>query len=525
MQTVLLSTAGMFLAALFAVVAHGADQGSAGPFEAGAGFAPKGPLDERVLAVLRERGIEPARHCSDPVFVRRVFLDAIGTLPTVAEVRAFQKDGRPDKRAALIDDLLTRETFADYWALKWCDLLRVKAEYPINLWPNGVQAYHRWIRDAIRRNQPYDRFVHELLTSSGSNFRVPAVNFYRAMQGREPSTIAAAVALTFMGVRLEGWPASRRADMQVFFARVACKSTGEWKEQIVHLDPAPADPVHAVFPDGSTVRIGAETDPRRVFADWLVAPRNAWFARNIVNRLWSWLFGRGIVHEPDDIRPDNPPSNAGLLAYLASEMVSADYDMRHMYRLILNSATYQQSPIPRSDHPDVTALFGHYPVRRLDAEVLIDALCRVGGAGETYASAIPEPFTFIPARQRSITLADGSISSPFLEMFGRPSRDTGLESERDNRPTAAQSLHLLNSSHVRDKIRRSPWLRRLVRSAGGNRRALIRRLYLGLLSRVPTPQELATAVKYCDRERAASRQAAEDVAWALMNSKEFLFRH
>jgi hypothetical protein len=187
------------------------------PFESGGGFAPANRIDALVLASLRERGFEPANLCSDEVFFRRVYLDVIGTLPKPQEVLAFLKDTRPGKRAALIDALLEREEFADYWSLKWCDLLRVKAEFPINLWPNAVQAYHRWIRDSIRRNKSYDQFARELLTSSGSNFRVPPVNFYRAIQGREPSARAAAVALNFMGTRAgagEGQPqAARRVEI------------------------------------------------------------------------------------------------------------------------------------------------------------------------------------------------------------------------------------------------------------------------------------------------------------------------
>jgi len=180
--------------------------------------------------------------------------------------------------------------------------------------------------------------------------------------------------------------------------------------------------------------------------------KNPWFARNIVNRAWFWLLGRGIIQEPDDIRPDNPPVNPELLAYLEKEFVASHYDMKHLYRLILNSQAYQLSSIPRSTNPEAAANFAFYPVRQLDAEVLSDALCEITGTTEKYSSSIPEPFTFIPEKERSIALPDGSITSSFLEMFGRPPRDTGLESERNNLPTANQRLHLLNSSHIQRKI-------------------------------------------------------------------------
>ncbi len=496
------------------------------PFEREGAFGKVTALDRLVGYKLRAKRIRPARPCSDEVFLRRVFLDMTGTLPTYQEAETFLKDKRPGKRAALIERLFEREEFADYWSLKWCDLLRVKAEFPINLWPNAVQAYQRWIRDCIRDNTPYDEFARALLTSTGSNFRVPPVNFYRAIQGQEPSTIAAAVALTFMGARVEKWPAARRAELEAFFSRVAFKKTAEWKEEIVYLDPATTTaPLDCVFIDGSRTTVQPGEDPRLAFADWLIQPRNRWFGRNIVNRMWSWFMGRGIIHEPDDLGPGNTPANPKLLAYLEKELVKADYDLRHVYRLILNSATYQQSSIPRSQHPDTEALFAVYPVRRLDAEVLIDALCFLFGGGEGYSSQIPEPFTFIPDRQRTIALADGSITSQFLEMFGRPSRDTGLESERSNKPTDAQRLHLLNSTHVQSKIERSQRLSKLMRLAKGKRPVLIRTLYLSVLSRYPSARELRVAEKYLGAPGMNQRQGVCDLAWALVNTKEFLYRH
>ena len=494
-------------------------------FENSGEYAANNHIDTLVMKTFRSRGIEPANLCSDAVFIRRVYLDVIGTLPEPQEVREFLQDSSPRKRAALIHELLRRDEFADYWSLKWCDLLRVKAEFPINLWPNAVQAYHRWIRDAIACNMPYDQFAREMLTSSGSNFRVPQVNFYRAIQGREPSAIAGAVALTFMGVRLENWPEERRSGMEAFFSRVAYKLTAEWKEEIVYLDPSQTEPLEAVFPDGASVQIPADKDPRTVFADWLIAPENPWFARNIVNRIWAWLLGRGIIHEPDDIRPDNVAVHPELLAYLENQLVKADYDLKHIYSLILNSSIYQQSSILRSENPDAEALFACYPVRRLEAEVLIDALCWISGTQESYSSPIPEPFTFIPGENRSIDLADGSITSQFLEMFGRPSRDTGLESERNNQPTDAQRLHLLNSSHVQDKIERSTRLNGLVKVAKGNRSMLVNTIYLNILSRYPTQAELAAAQEYFQTKGINLRQAANDLAWALINTKEFLYRH
>jgi len=482
-------------------------------------------IDELVLARLKEKNIPPAAPCSDAVFIRRVYLDVIGRIPTAEEVREFLEDTNPNRRAILIDQLLaSRREVADYLSLKWNDLLRVKSEFPINLWPNGVQAYSRWIWAALRENMPFDQFARHLLTSSGSNFRVPPVNFYRAVQAKNPKTLAQAVALTWMGIRPNGLPAERWEGLQVFFSQVGYKRTGEWKEEIVYHDfRQPIDPTKAIFPDGTPAKIAADQDPREVFADWLLAPKNPYFARCIANRVWSWLLGRGIIHEPDDIRPDNPPSNPELLAYLEEELVKARFDLTHLYRLILNSKTYQQSSLASSNHPDAAALFASYPIRRLEAEVLIDAICQITGTTERYYSPIPEPFTYIPENHRSITLADGSITSPFLEMFGRPNRDTGLESERNNSFTPAQRLHLLNSSHIQQKIEQGPGLKALLEGKT-KPEELVDELYLTILSRFPSPEERSHALDYA-QTTFWGRRPGIDLAWALINTAEFLCRH
>ncbi|HOW18828.1 MAG TPA: DUF1553 domain-containing protein [Phycisphaerae bacterium] len=503
-----------------------APRAEASPFEYSSDVTAATRIDGLVFARLSRLGMRPAHLCSDAVFVRRVYLDATGTLPTAREARDFLADRAPNKRIVLIHRLLERDEFADYWAMKWSDLLRVKAEFPINLWPNGAQAYHRWIRTSIKENKPYDRFVREMLTASGSNFRVPPVNFYRAVQSREPQAIAQAVALTFMGARAEKWPKERLAGMAAFFSRIGYKATAEWKEEIVFFDPLSRPVGAAMFPDGTTASLAPEQDPREAFADWLIDPKNPWFTRNIVNRIWSWLLGRGIIHEPDDIRPDNPPQNPELLAYLERELIAAHYDLKHIYRLILGSRTYQLSSIPRTGKPEAAANFACYPLRRLEAEVLIDALCQITGTTENYTSAIPEPFTFVPQGQRSIALPDGSITSSFLEMFGRPPRDTGLESERNNRPTPAQRLHLLNSSHIQRKLQEGQLLQSLGAVKGkAVPREVIEELYLTILSRFPTEEELAAVNAYHRSGTVKPREAMLDLAWALINTAEFLYRH
>ena len=497
---------------------------SASAFQSPAPLVSHNRIDGLVFARLHKLGIQPAHLSSDAVFLRRAWLDVIGTLPTAREAADFLADQNPAKRAALIGRLLARDEFADYWALKWSDLLRVKAEFPINLWPNAAQAYHRWILASIRENKPYDRFARELLLSSGSNFRDPAVNFFRAMQSRDPASIAQTVALTLMGTRAEKWPRQQLTDMSAFFSRLAYKETGEWKEEIVFFDPSRPVPPQAAFPDGTRTTLSPDRDPRQSFADWLVSPKNPWFARAIVNRVWSWLLGRGIVQEPDDLRDDNPPSNPELLAYLQQELIASHYDLKHIYSLILNSSTYQLSSIPRTDRPEAAAEFAYYPLRRLDAEVLIDAICQITGTTEAYSSAIPEPFTFIPEGRRSVSLPDGSITSSFLELFGKPPRDTGLEAERSNRATAAQTLHLLNSSHIEQKIENGPRFQATVKAIK-DPKELVATLYLTILSRNPTPAEFEAIAGYSQSGAAKGYQAAVDLAWALINSAEFLYRH
>ena len=485
-------------------------------------------LDELVLARLRALNLTPAKPCSDAVFARRVWLDVTGTLPTAAEAQDFILNTQPGKRRALIERLLARDEYADYLALKWSDVLRIKAEFPINLWPNAAQSYHHWVREAVRTNAPLDQVARTLLTASGSDFENPPVNFYRAMQNKTPAGLAQAVALTFLGERADHWPSNRLANLAVFFANVDRKATAEWKEEILFFNPAATNAGAlngasrtAILPDGQTVKLSPDQDPRIVLAGWLV--QDPQFARAMVNRAWYWLFGRGLVQEPDDFRADNPPVNPELLNFLATEFTDSGYDFKQLYRLILNSHTYQFAPVPADGNPAAAANFACHALRRLDAEVLIDAIDQLTGANESYVSAIPEPFTYIPDNLRSIALPDGSITSSFLELFGRPSRDTGLASERNDHISAAQKLNLLNSTLMQRKIEQSRMIT-FQTSAGRPPADAVTGMYLGILSRYPTSAESKTAEDYL-QSSLGRRPATVDLAWALMNSAEFLYQH
>ena len=371
-----------------------------------------------------------------------------------------------------------------------------------------------------------------------------------------------------MGARVESWPTNRVADMATFFSQIGYKPTSEWKEEHVFWDslgssavagntapgrPAitaiglasnsvaqPAIPVRtinlrqeATFPDGKKITLLSDQDPREVFAGWLISPRNPWFTRSAVNRVWAWLLGRGIVHEADDIRDDNPAANPALLAHLEKEFIASGYDLKRLHRLILNSRTYQLSSMPRHNTPEAVAQFASYPLRRLDAEVLIDAINQITGASDLYTSPIPEPFTYIPTDMPAIAIADGSITSPFLALFGRSARATGLENERNNRPIPSQWLHLLNSTHIQRKLEQGARLKTII---GSDRPSfeITEDLYLTILSRFPTPDETAKARAYvvAAAERAGGKDNRSkrgegwvDLSWALVNSTEFLYRH
>jgi hypothetical protein len=519
---------------------------------------PANRIDEIVFAKLKTLGIKPVL-CSDAVFVRRAYLDLTGKLPSAEEARAFIQSTDKNKRVALIGLLLDRSAHVDYWAMRWSDVLRIKAEFPVKVWPNAAQAYHRWVWESIAQNKRYDKFARELLTSSGSNFRVGPVNFYRAIQDRTPEGIAGAVGLALMGTRVQFWPPDRRAAMAVFFTQVGYKPTSEWKEEIVFWDPLNSvalpgsiaagidsipksvtatnqipqaldkplsgnEPLAAVFPDGTKTTIPPDRDPREVFADWLIRPENPWLAKNIANRTWSWAIGRGIIHEPDDIRQDNPPGNPELLAYLEKEVVSSGYDLKHLKRLIFTSTTYQFSSIPRYKGPEATTNFASYLLRRVEAEVLIDVLNEISGSSDLYTSAVPEPFTYIPKDMPAVALPDGSITSSFLTLFGRSARSTGMEGERVNELASPQWLHMLNSADLQSKLQNGPKIRALL-SAGGKESEIVERLYLTLLSRFPTDADMKAAELHAKSGAARGREMWIDLTWALINSPEFLLRH
>jgi hypothetical protein len=411
--------------------------------------------------------------------------------------------------------------------LKWGDLLKCKSEFPSNLWPNAVQAYARWMKESIRANIPYDLFVRELLISSGSNFRVGEVNFYRAFQTRDPKNISESFALIFLGMRPSTKFGDNKsvADLGPFFSQLKYKKSEEWKEEFVYIDKDISPKIYSVMmPGGDKVVLKSNTDFRIALVDWLTAKQNPYFAKVMVNRIWFWLMDRGIVNDPDDFRENNPPSNPELLTFLENEFKAHNYDVKYMFRLILNSKTYQRSAITNESNKTDEALFSHYRIHRLTAEQLIDAICDITDAPETYWSRVPEPFTFLPKDTRAVQLEDGTISTPVLEMFGRPSRDISYESDRNNNLTMKQVLYLLNATQVTDKINKSKKLK-LLTDQSPSKEKLISEIYLLILNRFPLQTETSTAMIYFAENKKDKYQNTSDLVWALINTKEFLFDH
>lgn len=447
--------------------------------------------------------------CQDEVFLRRAYLTVTGALPSMQACVAFLDDNNPDKREVLIDKLLESELGLKYMQMHWGDILRIKSEFPSNLWPNGVQAYNRWIYEKLLHNVPYNQMVRELLLSKGSNFRSPAANFYRGFQKRTPKNFYDNINLLFLGNR-------KCADNgYLCFSQIKFKSTKEWKEEIVYLDFHKTTPWQTIkLEDETQLRLYPDTDWREVYVSWLTSPENRRFAEVMVNRMWYWVFGRGIVNEPDDWREDNKPSNPKLLQELTDYFLQHNFNMRALMKKILLSKQFNSKMAPD----------GEYVPQRLPAEVIVDAIASVTGIWSTYSSRVPEPFTFYPPRTRSTHLGDATVSSSELELFGKVSRDVSLESQRNNSITSRQLLYLMNSSVLEQRIRRSPILQKMYLNSN-NIQQLADAITLHILSRHATAQEVAMYREYMTQNELPLMEVAIDIAWMQINSNEFLYNH
>ncbi len=489
-------------------------------------------IDELVLAKLRELNIVPSELCTDEEFLRRVYLDVTGVLPTPEEARRFLSDPSADKRARLIDELLQRPEYADFYAVKWGDILRINRNIPVRLQDKGMWAYYRWLWHALDSNMPMDRFVHQLLTATGSGYRNGPANFFRV--GRDPQGIAEQASTVFLGVRLdcahchnhpfEQFTLTDNLGMAAFFARVRIKRTQEQDEEVIYLadsgrviNPETKKPVAPKFLGGRELKPEElKGDPREVLARWITSPENPYFARHMANRVWTWLMGRGIIHEPDDFRSTNPASNPELLDYLAQEFIRSGYDLKGLFRLILNSRTYQLSSVPNQWNKHDRIYYSHYYLKRLTAEQLATAISQ--------ATQVPDTYPGLPRGTRATQLPDVSFRSEFLDLFGRPKRATPIESERSCDIHIGQTLHMISSEYIAAKLRDNRG--RVARLAASDLppEKVVEELYLATLSRYPTQAELEVVLSQkIDKQN--RRQVFEDLLWVLMNTKEFLFNH
>jgi hypothetical protein len=467
-------------------------------------------IDKLVDAKLAKLNIAPSGLCDDADFLRRAFLDLTGTLPTPEEARTFLADKAKDKRARLVELLLERPEFADLWALRWADLLRVDRQ------PLGHQRahlYYKWVRDSISSNKPFDQFARELVTAEGPVTEVGPANFFRVVT--KPGEVASTVSQVFLGIRIacaechhhpfDRWKQSDYYGMSAFFSTGATTHPRTKKEVFAHA-------LGAEIPTANPLG-----DRRIPLAEWMTKPDNPFFARNAANRVWGWTLGRGLVEPVDDVRATNPPSNPELLDALAKYLVENKYDVRKLIILITSSRVYQTSATPNATNEKDERNFSRAYFKRPDAEVLLDMISQALG--------VPEKFQGSPGVTRAVQLWDSKARSDFLKLFGRPNRVTACECERTREPSVSQVLNLLNSTEIQAKLtHEGGTVARLVRAQADDAK-LVEELYLKFFARLPSADESAVGVKHLRKYANNRRAAAEDLAWALMNSTEFLFNH
>ena len=489
-----------------------------------AGFAEFNFIDRHVNAHLKKLNLRPSDLCDDATFLRRAQLDIVGALPTAEEARRFLDDRATDKRAKLVDALLARPEFIDFWTLKWADLLRVDRQ---KLGSRDAYAYYRWIRGQFAANRPLDQFARALLTAEGPLDEVPAGHFYKVVN--KPGDMANAVSQVFLGVRLacaechhhpfDRWSQSDYYGMSGFFAQVNVRKGALGETLLAEGNPTTKHPR-----TGETVpphALGAEVkdvagDRRRVLAEWFTAAENPFFARNLANRLVAHFLGRGIVEPVDDVRATNPPGNPALLDAVATSLVESRFNLKQFIRTLTSSRTYQLSATPNDTNAQDEQNYSRALFKRLPAEVLLDAVCD--------ATGVPEKFDGVPTGTRAVQLWDSQAQHYFLKLFGRPVRVTACECERNTEASIAQVLHLLNSPGLHAKLTHADGrLARLVAAHADNNR-LAEELYLTFYSRRPTPEERALATRHfaAGQDR---QQAVEDFAWSLLNTVEFVFNH
>ena len=492
-------------------------------------------IDDLNLRKLQALNLPPSPPCDDAAFIRRAFLDAAGILPTPNEVKVFLADRSADKRLQLINRLLQRPEFNDYWAYQLSDLLLVSSR---KLPTRAMRSFYNWLRDSVAANRPWDQMTRSLITANGSNLDNGAVNYF--VLHKSPKELTETTTQAFMGLSLmcarchdhplEKWTQTNYYEMANLFARVTLKNGDRPGEVLVY----PAETGNVIHPrlgrpmpptplDGKPLSLDDARDRRQVLADWLTAPQNPYFGKAIVNRVWKNFLGRGLVEAVDDLRLTNPPSDAALLDAVSRDFIANGFDLRHLMRQIMNSAVYQRSATPLPENGADDTYYSHFLVRRLSGEVILDALSSVTGS--------PENFPGYPAGTRALQLPDSKVASYFLTLFGRPERANTCACERDEESSVAQALHLSNGETLNRKLQAKGGRIDQLLARNVSEKAAVETLYLAALSRYPTTEELGRLLPLLQSEAGQPlagkerRQALEDLFWAVLTSKEFLFEH
>lgn len=503
-------------------------------------------IDELVIKQLKRLNLPPSPQSNDADFIRRVYIDTIGTLPKPEEVEAFLAEKSSDKRNKLIDQLLARPEFIDFWTYKWSDLLLVNGAL---IRPQAVKAYHEWIHTHVKQNTPWDQIVRELITAQGSSIENGATNFYAIHQ--DPESMTENVSQAFLGLAigcakchnhpLEKWTNNQYYAMANFFSRVRAKGWGGSQSagdgirtlfvategdlvQPLTGKPQPPTPL-----DGIPIDINAPEDRRIYLANWLTSKENQLFSRSITNRVWANFFGVGLVESVDDMRESNPASNEELLAAASDYLVQQQFDLKALMKVILQSAAYQRSSQPLPENKDEKRFYSRYYPRRMMAEVLLDGISQVTEVPDAftqYFEPSPQKTDFYPKGTRAIQLYDSSVISYFLKTFGRNERMITCECERTEEPTMVQVLHLSNGDTINDKLKAKESRVTKLLEAKKSDKELIAAIYMLCLSRKPTEKEETQLTQLLsETPQTEKREAVEDLFWGILSSREFLFNH
>jgi hypothetical protein len=496
-------------------------------------FPPFNYIDTHVAENLNKLQIIPSDLAGDEAFLRRVFLDIVGLPPTLADREKFLADTRKDKRDLVVDELLGRKEFTEMWVMKWAELMQIRTfnNGPQQVSYKAALNYYQWLRERIAGNVPFNTLVKELLSAKGGTFSSPATNFFQIEQ--DVLKLTENVAQVFMGTRIQcaqchnhpfdRWTMDDYYGFASFFAQVKRKPAEDPRERVIFdeggelKNPVSKQDMVPKFLGGPRPDLAGQSR-REAVAGWLASPENPWFAKNVVNIVWAHFYGVGIVDPVDDVRVSNPPSNPELLDALAEKFVSYNYDFKKLVRDICTSRTYQLSTRTNETNIADTRNFSHAMIRRVRAEVLLDCISQV--------TATPNKFKGLPLGARAVQIADGNTSNYFLTTFGRAARATVCSCEVKMEPNLSQALHLLNGDTTQQRIRQGGLVEKLL----GEKKSpaeIIAQLYLTVVSRHPTDMELEKLLAALDGpdDPAKTKETLEDVFWALLNSKEFIFNH